>query len=47
MKHAIIRDDWALCPIHGAKLCRIEPDGRARGIKLWCKQCRAEIHFEL
>ena len=46
MLKAIIVDGWACCPYHGTKLCRVGERAVAREIKLWCKQCRAEIEFD-
>ena len=46
MLKAIIIDGWACCPLHKTKLCRVDVGACAKGIKLWCKQCRAEIEFD-
>ncbi|MEG1108557.1 MAG: hypothetical protein RSE97_06800 [Oscillospiraceae bacterium] len=43
MTKAIVSPDgWVLCPFHFTKLCRIDEDGEARGVKLWCSRCKAE-----
>lgn len=47
MLQAVIIDGWACCPIHKTKLCRVGERVRARDIRLWCKQCRAEIEFDI
>ena len=46
MLKAVIIDGWAYCPLHKTKLCRVDVGACAKGIKLWCKQCRAEIEFD-
>ena len=44
MKRAVIRDGWALCPEHWAKLARVEKTGSGV-LYLWCKRCREEIQL--
>ncbi len=43
---ALIRFNEAVCPRCLKKLCRIRKGGRASGVELWCKTCRAPVLLE-
>jgi len=44
MRGAVIgKDGWVRCPVHATKLCRLEKNGSARGVRLWCSRCGDEV----
>ena len=46
-KTAIIKDGWALCPVHWIKLCKVDDGAKANGVKVWCKLCKEQIKLEI
>lgn len=39
-------DGWVLCPVHFTKLCRMDKGGVAKGLRLWCSRCKAEVELD-
>jgi hypothetical protein len=44
---AILNHNEAVCPSCMKRLCRILKDGKAVGIEVWCKTCRAPVLLEI
>lgn len=44
---AIVRKEEVLCPNCLKMLCRLCRGGKASGVELWCKYCRAAVMLEI
>lgn len=44
---AIVRKEEALCPNCLKMLCKLRRGGKATGVELWCKYCRATVMLEI
>ena len=45
---ASVKDGWAMCPVCGAKLCRVYYGAKAQGIELYCKgRCAKPVLLDL
>lgn len=49
MLHCRVENGWAVCPICGAKLCRIYYGASVRGVELYCRsqKCHAPRMLEV
>ena len=41
----IVKDGWVTCPVckRNRRLLRVEPETQARGLPVYCRDCKTEI----